>query len=76
MELTYIFAKVIVSLFMIGSVSIIASIMFETSAHCNQITKKETKTKELIDNIDLLNSVYGNNNSDVHGDFDVEDNER
>lgn len=50
--------------------------MFETSAHCNQIPKKETKTKELIDNIDLLNSVYGNDNSDVHADFDVEDNER
>tara|TARA_R110002074_G_scaffold46771_3_gene120349 strand:+ start:1150 stop:1374 length:225 start_codon:yes stop_codon:yes gene_type:complete len=73
MELTYIFATVIVSLFMIGSVSIIASIMFETSAHCNQIPKKETKTQELVDNIDLLNSVYGNDNSDVHGEFDAED---
>jgi hypothetical protein len=73
MELTYVFATVIVALFLVGSVSIIASIMFETSVSYHQRPKTETKKEELIDNIDLLNSVYGNNNSDIHGEFDAED---
>ena len=70
MELNYIFATVVVTLFITGSISIIASIVFETPIYCNQRPKKETKTEELIDNIDLLNSVYGNDNSDVHANFD------